>query len=158
MVTRGHIELPEVGILRALEEREREKLSEFGHSLRVDSSTEVVQQGSRQDSLYVILDGRLSVAHRHKKDADAVVLGELEKGETFGEMSIIDPAKASASVTTLTDALLWRIRRTSLDDFILRNPDAGLRFLWEVSALLVKRLRHVNEDVATPDKKSHKWW
>lgn len=142
MSNRGHIELPAIGIFEALARVELEILSESGHSLRIPEGTEVVKQGTRQDSLFVIIEGRLRVSMDRKDEH--VFLHDLEKGESFGEMSIIDPAKASASVTAITECLLWRIRRADLDNFILRNPDTGLNLIWEISTLLVRRLRESN--------------
>ena len=142
MNKRGHIELPPIGIFEALSRSELEMLSESGHSLRVPEGTEIVKQGTRQDSLFVIIEGSARVA---MEDGDqAMALDDLNKGESFGEMSIIDPAKASASVFALEECLLWRIRRADLDDFILRNPDTGLNLIWEISTLLVRRLRESN--------------
>ena len=154
---RGHISLPEVGILKSLNRMELAKLSEFGHSLRVSAGTEVVKQETRQDSLYVVIDGLLAVSLATGDEETQV--SEIRKGEAFGEMAIIDPARASANVRTLSDSMLWRIRKANLDDFILRNPDAGLRLLWSISGLLVKRLRSVNDEVsAAPEKKRKSWW
>ncbi len=146
MAKRGHIDLPAIGILEALDAAELAKLSDFGHSLRLEKGEVTVEQGTRQDSLYVVLDGRMEVT-RTKGDSE-LVIGVLKKGESFGEMSIIDPAKASATVRALDPALVWRIRRARLDDFILRDPDAGLRLLWKISGLLVRRLRFLDKSVA----------
>lgn len=146
MSKRGHVDLPSIGILESLDESELLKLSDFGHSLRMVKGEVAMEMGSRQDSLFVLLEGRMEVT-RIKGDSE-LVIGVLKKGESFGEMSIIDPAKASATVRSLEPSLIWRIRRADLDDFILRNPDAGLRLLWQISALLVKRLRFLDKSVA----------
>ncbi|MEM0896382.1 MAG: cyclic nucleotide-binding domain-containing protein [Verrucomicrobiota bacterium] len=146
MAKRGHIQLPAIGILDSLDDTALEKLSEFGHSLRMTKGEVAVEQGERQDSLFVILEGRMEVTR--VKGESELVIGVIKRGESFGEMSIIDPAKASATVRAIEPVLLWRIRRGDLDDFILRNPDRGLRLMWKISALLVERLRFLDKSVA----------
>lgn len=144
--SRGHIELPAIGILKHLEAGERGKLSDAGYSLRLKRGEEIVTQGARQDSLYILIEGGLMVSH--EKRGEEIEVGRVEPGESFGEMAMIDPAKASANVRATADSLIWRIRRADLDGFILRNPDAGLRMLWDISALVIRRLRERTEDLS----------
>ncbi len=144
--SRGHIELPAIGILKHLEERERAKLSEAGYSLRVKRGEEIVTQGTRQDSLYILINGGLIVSH--EKRGEEIEVGRVEPGESFGEMAMIDPAKASANVRATADSLIWRIRRSDLDGYILLNPDASLRLVWDISALVIRRLRERTEDLS----------
>jgi len=143
---RGHIELPAIGILKHLEAGERERLSDAGYSLRVKRGEEIVSQGARQDSLYILIEGGLIVSH--EKRGEEIEIGRIEPGESFGEMAMMDPAKASANVRATADSLIWRVRRTDLDGFILRNPDAGLRMVWDISALVIRRLRERTDELA----------
>lgn len=144
--SRGHIELPAIGTLKHLDERERAKLSEAGHSLRVKRGELIVSQGTRQDSLYILIDGGLVVSHESR--GEEIEIGRVAPGESFGEMAMIDPAKASANVRATSDSLIWRIRRSDLDGYILLNPDAGLRLVWDISALVIRRLRSRTEDLS----------
>ena len=144
--SRGHIELPAIGILKHLDDRERARLSEAGYSMRVKRGEEIVAQGTRQDSLYILIEGGLVVSH--EKRGEEIEVGRVEPGESFGEMAMIDPAKASANVRATSEALIWRIRRSDLDGYILLNPDAGLRLVWDISALVIRRLRSRTEDLS----------
>ena len=66
----------------------------------------VVTAGETGDTMYVIASGRARV---HQGE---VVLAELEQGNLFGEMTVLDEQVRSATVTTLEDSTLPPISMT----------------------------------------------
>jgi hypothetical protein len=70
---------------------------------RVASGTEILVEGQPGQALSIIMSGEVIVHHGQK------VITTLKPGDVFGEMSILDDAPVSASVTAIADATLFRL-------------------------------------------------
>ncbi len=98
----------------------------------------LVTQGDPGDSMYVIVQGRVSVTH------DSVQLAELGASEHFGELGLLEEADRSATVIGASYGSAIVIRRAQLADFCQRDPDLGNQILWKLLATLGARLKHAN--------------
>jgi CRP-like cAMP-binding protein len=76
----------------------------------------VVDQGDVGDSFFVIVSGTVEV---ERDDERLAVLGP---GEFFGEMALLSDAPRSASVVTTSEAELFEIKRSLLDDITAQYP------------------------------------
>jgi CRP-like cAMP-binding protein len=107
----------------------------------------ILSEGSDGDTAFLIVSGTVEVTIGTGKGARTV--GALKVGEVFGEMSLIEPGKRTATVRALTDT---ECVETSYEQFMTaleHNPQAALEFM----KTLVRRLRHMNELMATMDPK-----
>jgi len=73
-------------------------------------------------------------------DANEVTLSELEPGDFFGEMSVLDGGKRSADATALVDTSLHCLRREEFEGFLIEHPKAALEVIRGIGA----RLRQTN--------------
>jgi CRP/FNR family transcriptional regulator/CRP/FNR family cyclic AMP-dependent transcriptional regulator len=78
-------------------------------------------------------------------DGRETILSFLERGDFFGEMSLIDGEPRSASVRTVTDAQLLIIHRESFLRLIRQSPEIAMGLLSEMS----KRLRKANRQIGS---------
>ena len=88
----------------------------------IASGTRVVSDGSSDDAWYIVLQGEVAVTKDGPNGAHELAV--LSRGESFGEMSLIDQAPRSADVTALTDAVLAEL---GLGPFPLRLRAQGGR-------------------------------
>lgn len=140
------VDLPAIGLLQGLPDDERAILSSYGHFLMAPSGGTVIAQGSPQDSLYVVISGRL---HARRSDSGREILvGEIKTGEAFGEVNIFDPGEASATVVAVDPTQLWRIARGELEEFFNAYPGSGNVLLCGIATNLSARLRSVSEKLA----------
>ena len=97
----------------------------------------IIRKGDEGDSLFIIANGQVRV-----HDAEQVV-AKMEAGNFFGEISFLDAAPRSMSVSADTDAVLYRISR---DDFykVFKNQPEVTQI---IVSTLTKRLRTQNETV-----------
>jgi NTE family protein len=93
-------------------------------------------QGDKGDSLYVVLSGRLGAFIRNDEGKE-VLIRQMPKGETVGEMAVLSGEPRSATVLALRDTELVRLSKAAFDKLIDEHPKS-LRFITD---LLVKRLR-----------------
>ena len=91
------------------------------------------------DALYVVDSGKVRIWVRDG-DGNDVTLSELEPGNFFGEMSVLDGGKRSANATALLDTTLHCLRREDFEKFIAEHPQAAL----EVIRGIGERLRQTN--------------
>jgi len=76
----------------------------------------IIQEGVRADGLYVVLSGEVEVRKAGQ------VLANLKEGELFGEMSLLNKAPATATVSATRRTSLLRLPREDFDTLILTHP------------------------------------
>ena len=79
------------------------EVASIAEELERGPGDEIIREGDVDDSLYVIVDGRVSVTKGGR------VLAELGEGEVVGELALLDPAPRGASVRGVSDVVLLRI-------------------------------------------------
>ena len=78
-------------------------------------------------------------------DGRETILSFLERGDFFGEMSLIDGEPRSASVRTVSDSQLMIIYRDAFLSLIKQYPELAMSLLSEMS----KRLRKANKQIGS---------
>jgi CRP-like cAMP-binding protein len=92
------------------------------------------------ESLYLILEGRLSV--EVGEGERAISLGEVGPGEWLGEVSVLSGSMtAAATVTTLTQCRALRLHYQDFDRLIQQSDDIANALLSNLIDLLAARLR-----------------
>ena len=80
-----------------------------------------VRQGDLGESLFVILSGRFEVVRTDETGRD-VLLGELARGEYFGEGALFDATPRMATVRAKSSAELLVLDRSALHVFFALDP------------------------------------
>lgn len=99
------------------------------------AGTTMIHKGEEGDAMYVILDGKV-VVHEGEH-----VVAFLEKGNFFGEFSLLDSMPRSMSVTALYDVDAISITREMFYDLIKNQPEIAPKII----STLTGRLRKQNE-------------
>ena len=106
---------------------------------------QIVVEGSLGDALFLILSGQVAV---HRGPQTFATLGA---GDFFGEMSLVEPAPRSATVTSMQATFLFRLPHDSLRDLIASDPHASSVLLVQVVKTLSERLRRANQMLSSVD-------
>jgi CRP-like cAMP-binding protein len=96
----------------------------------------IFAEGDDATDMYVVRSGRVAIASR-SVDGRTSVLALMEAGDLFGEMSMFDGEGRSAEARALEPSELLAIPFPAVRAALEERP--GL--LWEVTALLARRLR-----------------
>jgi CRP/FNR family transcriptional regulator, cyclic AMP receptor protein len=131
--------LPDTGIFSGLKQDDLDLLASYGSFQCIQPDHDMIRQGEDQQHLYFVIQGKLGV--RRQGINDDVVIGVIQAGESIGEMSIFDPAPASASVRAMETSYVWKIDAPALRDFNRDNPGASNRILVNLATVLSRRLR-----------------
>ncbi len=108
--------------------------------LRLAQGQDVVQEGQRDTSFYVLVDGEVAV---RKSGRDIV---RLYPGDCFGEMGLISRRPRTAGIVAITDLTVLRLRDTVIDR---TSINCQLRFQRQFLLALIERLEHATERIAT---------
>lgn len=97
----------------------------------------IVVEGEAGNCMYIIFSGGVKV------EKGGQLLASLKDREFFGELSLLDTETRSASVTSTSDCLLFRIDQEPFYDLIECRPEV----VKGVIQNLCKRLRAANHKV-----------
>ena len=132
-------------LLVHLEPEQLERVTRAGEIESYNPGEAIVADGSLGDALFLILSGQVAV-HRGQQ-----TFATLESGEFFGEMSLVEPAPRSASVTAMSAAFLFRLPHDSLRELLTTDPQSASILLVQVVKTLSDRLRRANQMLSSVD-------
>jgi serine/threonine protein phosphatase PrpC len=121
--------------------REQVAVLSVARSRTFEAGATVVKQGDVGSEMFIILEGRLEVSR------DGVKIAELGKGGHFGEMSLVDDARRSASVKALTATEVLSIGQIELNGLMRVEPVLGVKVLWSFVQVLSTRLRTASKEI-----------
>lgn len=133
----------EISLFQNLSPSELEAVVSILRRVEIEKDTEVIHQGQPHQSLYLVEKGVLHV--RRKAGRSQILLGRIEKGGFFGEVSLFDPGTATASIRSMDKVLLWEIRKEDFDAFLREHPATGCTILRAMMVEMAKRLRRVDQ-------------
>jgi CRP/FNR family cyclic AMP-dependent transcriptional regulator len=139
--------LEAVPLFESLSIDERRELADRLVPRSVPRGSDVFQVGSAGSSMFLVKEGNLRV-HLPTLKGPPVVLQELVAGNYFGELALFDDKPRSASVSAVTDAVLFELRRQDMEDFLRRHHDVSIKVLRGLTARLRATTALVGERAA----------
>lgn len=103
----------------------------------------ILSEGDDANELFVVRSGRIAIVKR-SPDGRESVLALMEAGDLFGEMSLFDDEPRSAGARALETSELLSVPYPPIKAVLEERP----QLLWEVVALLSRRLRAENSALA----------
>jgi small-conductance mechanosensitive channel len=93
------------------------------HTRKYPSGARVVTFGEGGDSMFLVSEGLLEVSVPNGTEHPTVVVGKLLAGDFFGEMSLLTGEPFSATVTSVTDTVIYQIRRQHIRALMQNRPE-----------------------------------
>ncbi|MDD5712977.1 MAG: cyclic nucleotide-binding domain-containing protein [Smithellaceae bacterium] len=126
---------------------------------KVDFAAEeiVMREGDVGDEMYVILNGTVEVVkslilssiyedeEAEKKNKVFTRLDEKNHA-VFGEISLLEGQKRTATIKTVTDCSLYRISRNDFLALAGKDPELGFGIMFNLAKILAARLRKADDD------------
>ncbi|NIM02281.1 MAG: cyclic nucleotide-binding domain-containing protein [Acidobacteria bacterium] len=110
------------------------------------SGQPVFQEGDLGATMYIVQSGRVRL-YREVEGA-TTELGEMEKGDFFGEMSILEGLPRTTSAEAIENSELIEINSTTFDKMIRGNIEIAIRMLRKLSIRLRETERLLTERAA----------
>jgi CRP-like cAMP-binding protein len=102
--------------------------------VKVPAGETIFSEGDVGTEMFVIQSGSVEIA---KKVKDGLkTLSVLEKGDFFGEMSILEDVPRTANVIARTDVELVKINQATFDEMLRHNGEIAVRMLRKLSRRL----------------------
>lgn len=147
-------ELREIGLFGALSEPVLDDLSSSLEVIEVPPGTYLFREGDLGDAMYVVLQGDIEI-EKSSKNGSEVRVAVLGPRDWFGEMSIIDVQKRSATVLAASPATLIRITPRDLDRLYRTDVKTYALIILNMAREMSRRLRVADgmmaDMVANPD-------
>lgn len=122
--------LSAVPLFAGLSRRHVGKIAGAGRIVRFHDGTAIVRTGERGDTLYVVLDGEVTV---RKPRARAL---SVATGGFFGELSLLDGGPRSATVVARGPVVCFAIGRAAFAKLLRAEPAIAIAILTELAARL----------------------
>jgi len=129
--------LRNVSIFEELPERDLEKIAQLGTRKTFSKGNVILMEDEIGSALFIIMDGKVKVS-RLDETGKEVILSILGPGEVFGEMSLLDGMKRSATVSALTDTEVFIIYRDDFLNLLNQHPQIAISLLKELTQRLRK--------------------
>lgn len=138
--------LPALGILAGLSSQSLVNLAEYGFYKNYEPGDTVIAEGTMQNQLFIVVEGKLHISTM--VTGNEVFLSEVEEGECLGEVSLLEPGPASATVRVgEKKAILWSMDAYALDKYLMDHPGGGGALAMGIAQCLSQRLRQANRVV-----------
>jgi len=102
--------------------------------VRLKAGETVFSEGDVGTEMFVIQSGSVEIVKRVKEDRKT--LSVLERGDFFGEMSILEDVPRTADALARTDVELVRINQSTFDEMLRHNGEIAVRMLRKLSRRL----------------------
>jgi CRP/FNR family cyclic AMP-dependent transcriptional regulator len=132
--------LRQVPLFESLDDEAAHELCELLENLDCKAGTLLCRAGDAGDAMYLIEEGTVRIFVR-AKDGHEVTLTELQRGDFFGEMALLDDKPRSADARVVENARLAVLSREHFLSATRRNPNVALEML----TALTNRLRQTDE-------------
>lgn len=112
--------------------------------LAFETGERIFDEGDEANGVYFVLEGQVAVSVAGN-DGKRVALAEIQAGEIFGEMALIDKKPRSARVETLTPAKLAFTGSETFEAFIDSRSDLAFRLMGFICLSIFKRIRRLDQ-------------
>jgi CRP/FNR family transcriptional regulator, cyclic AMP receptor protein len=135
--------LGRVPVFSALSPEELEQVAQMVVPRRFEAGEVVFKEGDEGSTCYIVRSGRARAIREHP-DGRSITLAHFAPGDIFGEMSMFDGERRSATVETTEGTEAIAILSGDMHRLLREHPDISVKLI----AALGQRLRDTNERLA----------
>ncbi|MBW1897886.1 MAG: cyclic nucleotide-binding domain-containing protein [Deltaproteobacteria bacterium] len=106
------------------------------------------RESDKGNYVFFIREGELDVLKKSEASGADVILATLGKGQSIGEMSIIDDSPRSATIRAISHTVLYILSKSAFDLILSKHPKIGIKLLKGISFLLSSNLRDTSKRLA----------
>lgn len=138
--------LQQMYLFKNLTSSEISKVFKIMYRKVYDADEVVFEEGKRGKAIFFIVSGRVAVM-RKQSDGTEKQIAVFSRGESFGELALIEEIPRSATARTLEQTDIYLIYKSNFDGLLHIAPRLGLKVILNLVHVLSARLRGV--DVAS---------
>ena len=132
--------LKELPVFKSLSDNYLSRIAKDFIVFQVKKGETVFYQSDSSTDLYIVLDGTVR-ASLLNQDGQELVLAAFDKGDFFGEMSLLDGKPRSATMIVAEDSILGMLKREKFLSAVKNDPMIAI----DLISALVQRLRMADD-------------
>lgn len=140
--------LKKVALFEGLTQSQLHRVASIARPRGYEAGACLFHEGDTGREMFIILEGKVRISQQVPGMGEEA-LAILEKGQYFGEMSVIEDIPRSADAFAHTSCTVWVIEREHLDQLMFTDKDLAYVLLWSFVRTLSVRLRETNEKMKT---------
>ena len=117
-------------------------IAQISEELNLEAEQNIFKEGDHGDSLYIIIDGEVSVIKEKKE------IALLDNGKCIGEMALLDQEPRSADAVCTSACILLKIGQLGFYELMASNDI----IMKQIIKILTKRLRETNKRLTKDSK------
>ena len=114
-------------LLKSVPEEDLLKLSEGVRHQRFRTGQIIFAKNARDTPIYFVVDGRVKITSPGR-GGNELLLGVIEPGEMFGELSLVDDGPRSVSAVAERASYVIGVARLDLLPVVEGNPQSAMAF------------------------------
>ena len=115
-------------------------LDQYLGLLELAKGDTVFDEGESGEFVCFVVNGELEVLKK-SPDGDSSVITKLGKGQTIGEMALVDELPRSATVRTRSPSSLTVLSRKDFEELAVQSPEIAIKILKYLARSLSLSLR-----------------
>lgn len=129
-----------VFLFGGLSRRELGIVEGFLHDRRYLAGEVIFDEGEEGQAIYIVLSGKVAICHPGEA---ARPIAELETGEFFGELALLDDSPRSAQARAATDADIAVFFRGDFEQLMQSHAHVASQIALQLARYLGQRLRRM---------------
>src|SRR5687768_909251 len=121
--------LKKVALFEGLTQTQLQKIASIAVEKNHAPSTHIFKEGDAGTAMYVLVEGKVRIS-KMVPGIGGEGLAILEKGQYFGEMSLIEEGPRSADAIAHTTCKLYELSREKFDQLMFTDKDLAYVLLW----------------------------
>jgi len=137
-----------IAVFGALPDRAADKLLELIEMRRIHPGEVVCAEGEPGRQMFIVRSGQVEVTKRGQPERPPTCLARLGAGDCFGEMSLIDIQRRSATVTANQETELYVLSNNDFYTLYTYDPEGYTLVIMNICREISRRLRNANNVIA----------
>ena len=138
--------LRKVALFEGLTNAQLRKLAGALREVEFKGSAHIFHEGDPGTSMFIISEGKVRIS-KMVPGIGEEALAILERGQYFGEMSLIEDGPRSADAIAHSPCKLYELQRDKLDEVMFTDKELAYVILWTFVRTLSARLRETNDKI-----------
>jgi len=135
--------ISEIIIFHALMDNEIDLLIENMELKTFQTNEAICSEGDMGSELFVIINGKVAVT-KTDEHGHELVITEMKEKDSFGEMTMIDIQKRSASVHALEETTVAILPYGAFLGIYKKSPETYTKIILNIAREFSRRLRHMD--------------
>ena len=133
-------ELKKVGLFESLSDDQLKAVAQLGQEKSFDRGEEIFKQGQKAKTLYMLLDGVVTLRIKVEEEIDLMAETLRETGSVFGTASLMNPYISNVTARCLKSTKALAIDSAGFQEILKRDPLMGFEVMTRLAQLYFNRL------------------